>query len=334
MSLSPTTLICFQCRTPFREYGKRMLTSKVAIALGLFCFVIVIINNSKSLSLCMMSDPALSTSRVPESQHDSSIPILKALSDRSTFLKTVIELYNSYGSEVRSYRPVMRQWCNRTNSCKFTDFEVEMLYMLLREIKPQRVFEMAPNKGFSTHWILEALSRNDDTSKLYSYDIHNRSLKYMNNKFKDRWIFTLGDYQDLLKAGKLDMDGFDFIFIDALHTEEFSRGYCRNLLLPLRKIVVVAIHDIVADEFGGGRESSEVYKYIAFAKNVQNVFTVSQFGMPSILTPLENAVEMLHAIRASHKIVVPCQGDSCRQAVHDPLYFENNESPTLFFQLN
>ena len=104
--------------------------------------------------------------------------------------------------------------------------------MLVRHTKPQRVFEMAPNKGFSTHWILKALSLNNDTSTLHSFDIHNTSLRYMTDEFQEKWTFTLGDYQDLLETKQLDMKGFDFIFIDALHTEEFSRGYCRKLLLP------------------------------------------------------------------------------------------------------
>jgi len=270
--------------------------------------------------------------KVPSLQE--SIPVLKELSNPSTFMNTMTDLYDKYGSEIAAFRPTMRSWCQRTKSCKFTDFEVELLYMLIRHVKPQKVFEMAPNKGFSTHWILKALTTNDDTSRLYSYDIHNTSVPLMSEDFKERWHFMLGDYQDLLKTKELIMDGFDFIFIDALHTEEFSRGYCRNLLLPHKERAVVAIHDIVADEFGGGRESSEVYKYVAFATNIRNVFTVSRFGMPTILNPVQDAIEELHKIRAQHNIVMPCSGDSCKQVIHDPLYFENNDAPTLFFQLN
>ena len=246
------------------------------------------------------------------------------------------DLYDRYGAEIASFRPAMRKWCGVTKSCKFTDFEVEMLYMLIREVKPQKVFEMAPNKGFSTHWILKALVMNDESSRLYSYDVHNASVKFMSEKFQHRWTFTLGDYEELLETKELNMAGFDFIFIDALHTEKFSRGYCKKLLHPYKDKAVVAIHDIVADEHGGGRESAEVYKYIAFASNIKNVFTVSRFAMPTLSDPIANATEKLHMIRAAHNIVAPCDGDNCKGAgaVHDPLYFENNDSPTLFFQLN
>jgi predicted O-methyltransferase YrrM len=125
------------------------------------------------------------------------------------------------------------------------------MYMLICHVKPQRVFEMAPNKGFSTHWILKALSLDNDTETLNSYDIHNTSQRLTIKQFRDRGTFTLGDYEELLETQQLNMKGFDFIFIDALHTEEFSRGYCRKLLLLHTDNAVVAIHDIVADEHGG-----------------------------------------------------------------------------------
>jgi len=249
-------------------------------------------------------------------------------------MNTMSHLYGKYGAEIVAFRPAMKSWCESTDSCKFTDYEVEMVYMLIREYKPQRVFEMAPNKGYSSHWILKALHTNDRTSKLYSYDIHDRSVENMSKQLKHRWEFTLGDYEELLKSGQLDMSGFDFIFIDALHTEEFSRGYCSKLLHPHKNRAIVAIHDIVADKFGGGRESSEVYKYLAFANNTKHVFTVSRFAMPTLLDPVLNAVEQLNKIRATNKIVAPCKDDNCKNALYDPLYFQNNDAPTLFFQVN
>ena len=54
----------------------------------------------------------------------------------------------------------MRVWCERVKSCKFCDVEAEMLYMLVRKWRPNNVFEMAPNKGYSSHFILSALAAN------------------------------------------------------------------------------------------------------------------------------------------------------------------------------
>jgi predicted O-methyltransferase YrrM len=96
-------------------------------------------------------------------------------------------------------------------------------------------------------WILNTLHHNDDTSRLHSIDIQLASVKSMDPKFQKRWEFQEGYYQDLLKSGKLCMDKFDFIFIDAIHTEEFVRGYCQDILNPHTQNVIVAIHNIVGD---------------------------------------------------------------------------------------
>jgi Predicted O-methyltransferase len=242
----------------------------------------------------------------------TSSSTIALLSNPNTFYDTLEKLYNKYGFEIAAFRPEMRSWCMVTKSCKFTDYEVEMLYMLIREYRPQQVFEMAPNRGFSSHWILQALHKNDDTSTLHSFDIHDRSVKHMANKFRQRWKFTLGDYAKLYDENKLDMQQFDFIFIDALHESDFARGYCQRLLSKHKHpSTIVAIHDIVADEQGGGRESSEVYKYLALANNARHhKFTMSPNVMPNLLytSQRDMIVPKLNKLRARLLgIVKPCK---------------------------
>jgi predicted O-methyltransferase YrrM len=145
----------------------------------------------------------------------------------------------------------------------------------------------------------------------------------------------MGDYARHIRRGTLKIVEFDFIFIDALHTEEFSKQYCQDILRPQTREVIVAIHDIVADANGGGRESAEVYKYMAFADNLKNVFTMSKFLLPSINYPLKDGMEKINEIRAANQIVKPCHPpELCKLATHDYLYFENGDSPTIFFTLN
>ena len=272
----------------------------------------------------------------PTRSTEVAMPFMRKLADPDTFFSMVDELYHKYGAEIAEYRPEMRKWCTVTNSCKFGDYEAEMLYMLVREHKPQNVFEMAPNRGYSSHWILKALHLNDDTSKLHSFDIHDASVKNMNETYKPRWVFTLGDYSKLYDEGSLNMDKFDFIFIDALQETEFARGYCKRLFANhKRKSTVVAIHNIVANSEGGGRESEEVYKYLAMAGNAQNVFTMSRFAMPNLLykPQTKKILPLLNQIRVKMGIVKPC-GDKCARFDHDYLHFKNNDAPTIFFTLN
>ena len=267
----------------------------------------------------------------------SELSVMQGLADSSTFLSTLEELYTKYGAEIAAFRPQMRMWCEKTQSCKFGDYEAEMLYLLIREYKPQHVFEMAPNRGFSSHWILEALHKNDNTSKLFSFDIHDSSVQLMDDKFKARWVFTLADYAEIYDNGKLDMGVFDFIFIDALHEPAFARGYCERLLANhKKKSTIVAVHDIVADKFGGGRESEEVYKFLAFANNARNVFTMSRYAMPNMLyaPKTKEIVPKLNQIRANMGIVKPCINKEECKFDHDLLFFPNNDAPTIFFSLN
>lgn len=217
-----------------------------------------------------------------------------------------------------------------------------MLYMLVRHQKPRTVFEMAPNKGYSSHWILQALEENDrennfvsTNSTLTSIDLHSFSVSEMNPKFLPRWKFFRGDYLELKKRGKYDIDSFDMIFIDALHTEEFSRSYVQHLLLPLRNPKQVIIHDIVADAYGGGRESGEVYKYLAFTNQaVSNIFSLATSCLPTLYDHAPEALFQINRMRAHHKITAPCFPQSiCNSSMHDHLYFNCSSSPSIFFSL-
>merc|ERR1712232_923439 len=269
------------------------------------------------------------TNRAPSTNKKTTLAFL---SNHTLFLSRITDLYHKYGHEIASFRPIMRNWCERTRSCKFCDYEVEMLYMLMRDYKPQRVFEMASNLGYSTHWILQALHKNDNTSQLHSYDIHEASTKFMKEEFKSRWKFILGDYAKLYDSGKLSMDEYDFIFIDALHEPEFSRGYCKRLLAPHKRKAVVAIHDIV-DANGDGRESSEVYKHMAMNNYIHNVFTMADKYIPNFAHPIEGIVSKINDLRVEQGIIKPCK-PNCHKSGHDLLHIATNNSPTIFFELN
>jgi hypothetical protein len=96
----------------------------------------------------------------------------------------------------------------------------------------------------------------------------------------------------------------------------------------------VAIHDIAASPLGGGRESAEVYKWMAFAsKKVHSVFTMSKFIAPNINFPMKDYVANLNELRVQHGIITPC-APNCDNSLHDVLYFPNGDSPAIFFELN
>ena len=67
------------------------------------------------------------------------------------------------------------------------------------------------------------------------------------------------------------------------------------------------IHGIVANKSGGGRESEEVYKYLALVNNVREKFTMSPHVMPNLLYTIQANVIIpkLNKLRADLGIVDP-----------------------------
>ena len=58
----------------------------------------------------------------------------------------------------------------------FADLEAEITYMRIRELRPEKVMELSPNCGWSTHYLLSAL-RDNGAGELHSYDLVDCSLK-------------------------------------------------------------------------------------------------------------------------------------------------------------
>ena len=252
----------------------------------------------------------------------SQVSVHRSLSSPLTMLQTLEELYVTYGAELRALHERMRPWCNKTRSCKFCDTEAEMVYMLTRKWRPNHVFEMAPNLGYSSHFILSALSANNH-GQLDSFDIHGRARRLMDPALTRRWNFTIMDVKAAVptaNVGARFMAKYDLVFIDALHTEAFSSWYTRSLLThPVACDTPVVIHDIVDDMNGGGRESMAVYQYMAFAPDVRHTFTMHQAHAPSPFARLDDA-SAIDMIRSK----VGLNG-------HQKYFWCSNESPSIFF---
>ena len=198
-----------------------------------------------------------------------------------------------------------------------------MLYMLVRKWRPNNVFEMAPNRGYSSHFILYALAANEH-GMLHSFDIHNGSRRGMHTSLRPRWNLTVMDVREAVPtaaAGAQFMRSYDFIFIDALHTNAFSSWYTRALLSHAVECdTPVMIHDVVADADGGGRESLPVFQYMAFASALRHAFTMHPMHAPTPHARLSDP-SGIDAARAAAGIQGPQK------------YFTNKESPTVFFTL-
>jgi predicted O-methyltransferase YrrM len=121
--------------------------------------------------------------------------------------------------------------------------EAELLYALVRAVKPKVVFEIGTHMGYSTMHLLEAVKDNGEghvwTTDPFEFNAFGRILA------EDRhWI----DFLD--KKGcdvKLDQK-IDFVFVDGFHTIDDVRPEIANLLPQLSENAVVVFHDAQNDE--------------------------------------------------------------------------------------
>ena len=145
---------------------------------------------------------------------------------------------------------------------QFDDIEAEVTYLLVRAFRPATIVEIAPDRGWSTTWLLAAL-RDSGSGHLHSYDVFDYSTRAVPRDLAEgRWTFTLGDVTqppDRLPAT------IDFLFLDAAHSAPFAQWYLGQLLPRLQPGSPVAIHDIVpsVDQIDRVGEAGLVQEWLA-----------------------------------------------------------------------
>lgn len=172
-------------------------------------------------------------------------------------------------------------------SCDFSDRESELLYLLIRALKPEIVVEISPCHGYSTNYILAALTHNG-RGELHSYEIvewvHGKPIEQVIRDNQLPWVDMQRLHIHVGDATKASIPAPDFLFIDSAHEAWFASWYFQQLV-PRAKVCMV--HDIVIDQltrrtlvpkgpFMGIRESLHVLKTLAL--NGQPVMSVAAFG--------------------------------------------------------
>lgn len=171
------------------------------------------------------------------------------------WLKSV---YSEYAEPLASLAEIMAKTregiIDRGSTCDFGDREGELLYLMIRLAKPEVVVEMSPCHGYSTGYILQALTDSGE-GVCHSYEI---SESYRGKPIheviaenlpagidRDRWFLHVGD------ARQQDIPDADFLFIDSSHSVGFAAWYYEQLIPKARKMVMV--HDILVPFGEGGR---------------------------------------------------------------------------------
>lgn len=129
----------------------------------------------------------------------------------------------------------------------FGDLNCELLYLLVRELKPKSLVEVSPSGGWSTSWILNAI-RDNGFGQLTSCDLIDDSARVLPKDLTEgRWTFLRGD---VFQTVKQLPDRVEFLLVDALHTAEFARWYVDQLFPRLAPEATVVVDDIFHTQKG------------------------------------------------------------------------------------
>jgi predicted O-methyltransferase YrrM len=148
----------------------------------------------------------------------------------------IIEAWKQYSSEF-DYK--------KTNEIQFGQeqfylTESEFLYSIVRMVKPKTIIEISPDKGFTSVIMLQAMEMNGIPSKLYSFDIHNESLKHNRPEGIVQRELIVGDAKETIEDSLLKEA--DFILVDSDHSYFFGMWYAKKFRV-VKPGTLIMIHD-------------------------------------------------------------------------------------------
>jgi len=156
--------------------------------------------------------------------------INKTLIDKDA-IENIISLYGKYESELIEITKEANEF--RKNKTTMLPYRtVEMLYLFVRDKKPNSIVEFSPHDGWSTFWILKALEKNKK-GVLHSFDLINNVAINLQPYIQNNYLkFYVGDVKANLSDDLIEKS--DFFYIDSDHTAEMAIWY-ENKILKQKK---------------------------------------------------------------------------------------------------
>jgi predicted O-methyltransferase YrrM len=179
-----------------------------------------------------------------------------------------------------------------------TDDEAcEILYLLLREERPETVVEISPFHGWSTCWLLTAL-RDNGRGRLVSFDLLDASRRNVPPDLAARWELVVGD---VTRNEHRLPPAIDFLLMDSDHSADFANWYIANVLPRVRDRGVVAVDDVFhhADPGAFDGEGRVVVDWLA-GRGIPH-FTCAKAKNPSALNALHGHKVGLGLAERTHR---------------------------------
>jgi predicted O-methyltransferase YrrM len=180
------------------------------------------------------------------------------------------DLFRKYDSELRQVAHCLRRQFHTMqrlgHGATFGDVEGELVYMLLRETRPEVVFEISPHAGWSTNYILASLTANGKGT-LHSFDILTEikgvpmEQVIRSNQWhqwdQKRLVVHIGDARQTV----VDVDGpVNFLLLDSCHEDWFAKWYIESVFPRMSGPVI--IQDIAfADQMEPSSEARYVWDW-------------------------------------------------------------------------
>ena len=157
---------------------------------------------------------------------------------------------------------------------------LEILYLIIKVIKPNIVVETGIGSGSSSLFILAALDR----GKLYSIDLPPhvseehfcpKNLKIgwlVPTNFKKKWSITFGDSKVILPELLAKLGSIDVFFHDSLHTYEHMMFEFKTAWKYLRQPKIIISDDINANNAFYNFAKSTASRYIIIGQRMGILF--------------------------------------------------------------
>ena len=182
----------------------------------------------------------------PNSRCHSALPD----ADPDVELK-LVGLWRKYADELADISVEMsvlsKGMRNSNHAAVFGDIEGELLYICIRETKPEIVFEISPNSGYSTNYMLSAVTRNgvgrvesfeliEEFDGVPTKDVIRRNM--IKSCDPSRHNLNIGDAR-IETIRRLEHGAPTFTLLDSCHDDFFGEFYVKVLLPKLNGIVVI-----------------------------------------------------------------------------------------------
>lgn len=165
--------------------------------------------------------------------------------------ETIKQSVDTYGSETGDLIPVVERRYDRSlflSTGQYDWFSAQVLYCLIRHIKPQTVIEVSSSSGYST--VIQALAlKENGCGVIHTFEIDRKLAAWASAALRQ---FHVDDFVEIhVGDARIESDRLDdltspvLLFLDSLHTEKFARWFIDRWVTRVPPETLFHVHDVM-----------------------------------------------------------------------------------------